>query len=503
MSWYGAAKGAALGLVLGNVPGAIAGGYYGYNTKKKLPKNFRMQATANYPTPTTGSRKRKLSISAGGNRFAKKLFLGKPKRLTINQIPLRLRGGRRRGVRKRFSRSKFKPKRSSGPYTGAFPKGEKNRMTKETKYLSLGYHKTIEQYGNVDDPDCVHILHSTANVVETCRAIGGAALRKLLTKAGFKVTNPHVPISASDPPTGALIVDSSAGLKFVYTTREQGTGLFVNYHWDSPAGSILSFGGLLGGFVVFTDKLIEYIRDNTGIHEPYKLAVYKADFNAVNTHWRLGAELALEDLKLDIGWSSHLVVQNRTKAALTAEGDQNNLDRVDAQPLKGYIYDFKHGEPRVKHSGNPIDTSGGFSNQAFNMVKEEGMTLIRGAQFIPANEPMVPKYWQNCDKNVQVVMQPGEMKKLSFVHQFKGTWLSFFKKMKAVGWVTIGGGTFYTGIAGKCQMISLEELMRTPSTNKVSLAYERELKIGCFVTEKKYQAPFETVLVPQEYSNTV
>jgi len=507
MSWKkyaGAASGAVLGGIVGNVPGAVAGGYWGYKrgiaSETSLPKNSkRMLAARNYPTPTTGSRKRRLSIGARntGNASKRRLFIGKSQRPAYNKAVGARSGNGRRRFKRRGRRGAYKKvKVSSGPYTGAFAKAKKNQLTSETKFLSQGYHKTIEQYGTISDPDCTHITHSTGNIVEICRTITAALIRKVMTKAGFKVTNAHVIVNSTGD---SLTADNSEGLRFVYMTREQGSGLFTNYE-SASFGTVSSFGGILDGFgLIMSNKMIENLRDATAIHLPYRLSVYKADYNVAATHWRLGAELALEDVHIELGIQSVLTLQNRTKAALNADGtDQTSLDRIDVQPLKGYIYDFTGADPRVRHSGNAVATSGGFSNQPFNLVNEHGITLVKGSQFSPAQEPMVPKYWQNCDKSVAVVMQPGEMKKLSFVHMFKGSIGNYFKTFRPTKWITLGPDTFYTGLKGKAQMISLEELMRTPSTNLVTIAYEREMKIGCIATEKRFQAPLESKLVSLE-----
>jgi len=506
--YTGAASGVVLGGIVGNVPGAVAGGYWGYKrgiaSETSLPKNSkRMQATRNYPTPTTGNRKRRLSTSGrnGSAPNKKRLFIGKSQRAAYNKaVSARSGNGRRRFKRRGRRGANKKVRVSSGPYTGAFGKGKQNKMTTETKFLSLGYHKTIEQYGTIADPDCTHITHSTANVVEVCRTIAAALIRKVMTKAGLKVTYAHTIVNSTGD---SLITDNAEGLKFVYTTKEQGTSLTTSYDYTTTIPSTASFGGILDTFgLTMSNKMIENLRDEAGIHLPYRLSVYKADYNVAATHWRLGAELALEDVHIELGIQSVLTVQNRTKAALNADGtDQTSVDRIDVQPLKGYIYDFGHADPRVKHSGNALATSGGFSNQVFNLIGEPGLNLIRGATFSPAQEPMVPKYFQNCTKNVQVVMQPGEMKKMSFVHMYKGSIGNYFKSYRPTKWITIGADTFWTGLRGKAQMISLEELMRTPSTNLVTLAYEREMKIGCIATEKRYQAPLESKLISTQINN--
>lgn len=507
--YAGAASGAVLGGIAGNLPGAFVGGNLGYKYGKASESSYPKYSTTmpnTYPTPTTGSRgsrKRKLSSRAGGSgakRIKKTLFVGQSQRAAYNKAIGRSKSRRPVVHRKRRGRA-AKGTTSLGPYTGRFGKTKRNVQSIEARCLSQGYHKTIEQFGGISDPDCVHIAHSTANVLETSYTMASALIRKVMTKAGFKITNAHVNVAVSDPVSGTVAIDDSTGLKFVYTGKESASGAFETIVYETLVNA--SFGGILDAFgVSLGNKFIDYIRDSI-TYEPYRLAVYKKD-ESVLTHWRLGAELFLEDMHMDVYFQSSLVIQNRTKAANNADGtsaDQLSLDRVDIQPLKGYIYDFKHGDPRVKHQGAGFVSAYPFSNQVFNMIPEPGLNLVRGVQFQPAQEPLQPKFWSNCNKSTQVMVQPGEMKKLSFSHVLKGKVTTLIKNMKACNWLTITTSTYYTGIIGHCQMISLEELMRTPSTNLVTLAYERELKIGAIAKEMKRQAPLETKLIAQEFNN--
>jgi len=49
-------------------------------------------------------------------------------------------------------------------------------------------------------------------------------------------------------------------------------------------------------------------------------------------------------------------------------------------------------------------------------------------------------------------------------------------------------------MVGRAQMIAFEELMHTPSDNKVTIAYERELSIGCIVNYKYYDTPLDNII---------
>jgi len=513
--YSGFASGAVVGGLVGNVPGALVGGYLGYKSgiasETSLLKNSMPRVNPRYnpyPTPQTGSRKRKLSSGArnGGRAIKKTLFVGKSQRGSY----LKAIGGRPlpggRATLRRNRSGKRNPRLTNGPYTGRAPAGKRIKRTIESKCLSSGYHKTIEQFGVVADSDCVHIMHSTGYVVETCRTMAASILRKLMNKAGYKVTNAHITIPATTTAPLAPVlnpIENSVGLQFVYTKRAAGTGIATNISYLTLP--LTSFNGLVEGFNGFSDHFIQFIRGES-IDQPYKIAVYTQDSALLGSDWRMAAEIYLEDCKLEIHFQSALTLQNRTKAALNADGtasEQANTDRVDVQPLKGYMYDFKHADPRVRHGGSNVSLVGGtdatpFTNQYFNRIDDRGLGLVLGQEFQPGQEPFVPKYFANVTKSNTVYMQPGELKKFQFGHMMKGKLTNLLKTMKASSWFTAGVNTYFSGLAGKSQMISLEELLRTPSLNKVTIAYERELKIGAIANIQQSNAPLETKIVSAE-----
>lgn len=488
MSWIGAASGATLGYIMGNVPGAVAGGYYGYNARGRgnnLPQNI-MDA---YPTPVTGNRKRKLSFSARRNSVAKKMSFGKPKRKASYKAPLRLRGGRRRSVRRRRTRG-VRSKKSPGPYTGTFAKGvKKNKNNNEAYYLSKGTHRTFETFGTVADPNSVMIIHSTAYLNEIGFAIRDAMVRTLMDKAGFRITNNFVEIAATDPVAGANAPENSNGLRFVYTRKNALSGEYTNAIYDVPDN--FNFDALTFSLTMISDHIISYIRD-TADDEPYKLAVYKRDvLDPTDYKWNLAAEMFLEDSYVDIFTQSTLVVQNRTQAAFAGAGVLDT-DRVDTQPITGWIYDFKNGDPRVRHMGNANNVLAARNNYLFGFIPDTGCHLIKGSQYVGANEPFDPKYFANVASATRVLLQPGEMKKTYFTWTVKGKMVNTLKKLKVKQWEV--ANLHASGCFGKSQMIMFEELMRTAGTNKITLGYEREFRTGCVVKLVKKQALFETIL---------
>jgi len=391
-------------------------------------------------------------------------------------------------------------------YTGRSGKSKKNKQTMESKCLSLGALTTIEQHGSVADPNCVYLMHSTGSINQLAAAINFALMRKIMNKAGFKITNQNNEVAVSLPIAGANVEENSSGIRFVFTCKNQNLDSYQNYVYDTVDGQ--NFSDMARIWTDMRNRIIDYIR-NEGVLEPYKLSVYKRD---TLTNWVLGAEMFLEDSHIEIYMKSNLVIQNRTLGA-GATGNAE-IDRVDAQPLKGLCYEFKHADPRVKHSAlNSTATIK--QNTLFNNMQDDGLRLVRGNEFLGhlegstgfqysyggAAEPFVPKYFANCHKSHKVVVQPGEIKSFGFNWKLKGKIVNVIKKLRVAHWD--GSISDFSGQIGKCQMVGLEEVMRTFTTNRVTIGYERELKIGVIVKPGFRQAPIETIVVAQEKNNVL
>jgi len=426
--------------------------------------------------------------NAGVYKLGKKLFSGVKRKLFKKRVkPTGLM------TRKNFGGM------STAVYKGKFKKPRVLKQSIETKCLSQGYHKTIEQFGSIADPNSVYLMHSTVNTIQVCYTIAAAAMRKVMTMAGFKVTANFNELSVTDNVTGATEQTDSDGLRFVVWTREAVTGVTNQIGFNTvnnqTFNDITSFGfGVPGAFTDLPDQFINYMRNQSSA-VPYKLAVYKKDYQSVvGFTWILGAELYFEDAHLQLFIDSQLTIQNRTKGATT--GADQDADRVDNQPLQGWIYEFKHADPRLRHSG-PI-SGGTNSNLLFGRIDERGIDLIKGGEYVNANEPFQPKYFSNIDKATKIRMQSGEMKKTSFSYVFSGTFKNILKKLRCEKLNVTGPVAEISGLPGKCQMVCLEEVMRTATDNFITIAYERQQKIGAIVKPTKPQALLETKLFAQQ-----
>jgi len=493
MEYVGGLSGAALGYIGGNFPGAVAGYKFGYTAGK----NFSQKKTMEYGTKrrkvVTGKYVRAPSTRRKVNFKSPSVVFGSRNKWA-GGVKRKRNGQARRKV-------KFQKKRvGKARYGGKFKKPRKIPRNIEGLCSAKGFHKTLEQFGKVNDPNNVILTHSTIQIQETIYTIATALIRFVMTKAGFKVTNKYNTLQAS----AGL---SSYGIYFVYQSKNPETMAVteVTYMIPGPGNNfddIVDFGTGIG-FDAFPNHLLNYVRTLSDL-VPYRLAIYEVDNDGsdadVTFTFRMRAEIFLEDADLAVYQNSYLTIQNRTKAASAAAEDSAfDIDRIDNQPLKGYLYEFKQANPRVKHLGPSLSILNQ-SNYFFNGIHERGMSLVRGAEYEGAEEPFTPKYFSNIAKCVPVFLQPGEMKKTSVSYRFKGKMCSVMEKLRVKDWQA---NAVVTGAIGKSQMICLEEVMRTNSSNKIEIAYEREFKVGAIASYALTQAPLESTVVSAAYDNFV
>jgi len=513
MEYVGGAAGATLGYIMNDVKGAYAGYKFGRRYGKKFTNNNSTMDSGYGSGKRSGSSTKRASKRAkvgytfvGGKqtgRMSRAAFLKRLGPKKTNRRSVTKRGGKRRSVKKGT-------KVSLGPYSGSFRKPRRVKRSMMSKCLAQGYAKNIEQYGRVSDSDCVFVGQSTAYINEVARVACNAIIRKLMTKAGFKINNQLFEVSATGPLAGIDQEQESIGLRFAYYTRDAVTGSYTTVLYDTVAEQ--NFIDICRGFSAFSNQVINYLRAIT-VLEPWKIAVYRRNQNA---QWFVhAAEIWLTDSHLDIFMESSMTIQNRTLAAAVLDTNNVETNRVDSQPLKGWIYEFKHADPRVKNPGPPTSlVNPEDSNLDYDNIQDIGLFLRNGANFsnplgtdpgvtenVGSTEPMVPQYFANIAKATPVTLQPGEIKKLTFFYKFSGKITNLLKSMRATNWSVSLGLGYVSGMKGKCQVIALEEMMRTSSTNKVEVAYERELKIGAIAKIGLSSAVLEAPVVYAQYDS--
>lgn len=434
-----------------------------------------------YPTPPNSRRKnRRRAISIGAtlasgsrNRYVR--AIGRGAKIAVNLSrkfdKMKVSNMKKKGGHKKWHNG------STAKYVGGFARPSKSaKAITETQCLRNGYHCTSEIYGRIEDQHCVYVSHSTYHRELIARAICGSLLRKLFKVAGISVNNrmQELPLNS---------FTNSSGFQISYVIYEPTIGSYVGYNHVIVDDK--NFTAVLNDFTQFTGHISSYmLGDDISGLLPYSLSLSQADDNIAITNYRLVSKLDLTSEHITLHVSSNLKVQNRT-AGDNAIPEDNEIryasDRIDNQPLKGYIYQFSNSDPRLR---NP-QTHPNLEENLLSRASEYGITLVRANQVAQRfEEPPVPKAWSNLSSSSRISLQPGDLKNTFLSHTFSGYLNTVLRSLRCSGKSLIAGGYVLSGIAGKCQMIAMEEILRTAGTNPITLQYEREVKVGCIPKTK-------------------
>lgn len=398
-----------------------------------------------------------------------------------------------RGTQTRKS-SKAYMNTSTGVYGGTFRKPKRNVPAKiEALCLRKGYHATQEVYSDLTDSHCVYLTHSTYNAKMYAHAIVGALLRKLFAKAGYQLNSQLQELTLNTKFTTNATESQSWKIEFSNIVPMTGV-ISVASYITTPDQDLR---GVINNFTAMKDYFKDLLLGKIST-EPYELKLFSADADLALDHMNLASSIVCRDEHITIYASSRLNVQNRTKGASAPAGDAS-IERVDNQPLRGYLYQFRNADPRL--SGlTPKIVPGSDTNASINQIDQDGMYEI-GSSALPWDyqEPPVPKKWSNCSKASAVVMQPGQIKS-SFVYmKYAGKLATLLNSLSAGECFTSGGSNWVNKARGRAEMLSLEELIRTSNENSITLQYEREFKVGVILKTKRqitFVSDFHTQVGP-------
>jgi len=362
--------------------------------------------------------------------------------------------------------SSTKMSRSSGFYKGSIKRAKHAKKTVEQLALQKGFHVVNDTYGRVADGQGVYLMHSTWSATHMTTAIVGALTRKLFAKAGIQINE-----RSEELPLASLVSALGFRIEFTHQNAVNAAGNTTNYDTvedDTLQSVINNLAGPIGYFA-------NYLSNTGGVlSEPYRMSLYSLD----GALWRLAATLNLQNEYLNIFISSELNFQNRTNGDLAAAGDAN-IERVDNQPLIGKMYEFGNSDPRLRQNSSvtdPLNTSGLNGIKLIRAVDLTGGIIGSTFQHRPS-----PKIWANCKGTSQFILDPGNLKKTFVSWKASGLLVNILKKLKTT---TVGGGGV-SGAPGKCQIVMLEEKLRTAGTNLVTVQYEHVHKVGCWFTTKQ------------------
>lgn len=432
---------------------------------------------------TYGPRKKR-SPAAIANRLARRYMTppsSGPIREVARSIAMRTPAGRTAAVaegairsiaRRLFPAKKKVSFNTAGTYQGKFKKGKK---VVKNMALNLGFVHTTEINGNVSDPDCVYLTHSSVAPYQCLELICHALLRKLFKRAGMNVTS-------LDTPIVAYRNGNSDGWIIEIIRQDSGNGsLEKNHYVISATDSIYTIvgnkaQGVAPNWPGFIDRLLLYAQPQPGstVYELKELNLYRKDISGIQNFDLLAVNMKLGQQKCHLAFRSELKIQNRTKAA----SGSSDAEDVANNPLVGRSYSFNSGVPRCSLQ---------FNNQPFAdaIVESTGVRLYKGSQLPQGlKEPPLPKIFTSVKSSAKIRLEPGAIKKDVITFTMQGKLL---KVLLELGFQSVASstGTYNNRVKGKSTMIALEDMINFNVEHDISVAYEVNREQSCYITTGK------------------
>lgn len=364
--------------------------------------------------------------------------------------------------------------RTSGPHTyaGRFKKPKKPKKDFFGTCKVRGYVVRQEVFGRWGtEPHGVYFYVSTFAKDLIAKALYGAFVRRVLAKAGISLGATRQEIPGID-------YNNSDGLQFEYRVLNQITGAITLVGTQSTLGDDSIVDVVDDAPAAIMNSIRAWLAGDRG-NMPHSLVFFRQEVSGLGDP-HMHATLELQDASFYVAVKAVCTVQNRTKGEIT---DGNNSDVVDNQPVKGYVYQFKHGDPRLKQTG--VSPNMNFVER----VPDNGTALV-GASSLGSDfdEPPKANWWQNCNKIAAVRLQAGQSKTFGITHVYKGT----FKNHRQFASQT--SVNHNVGCSGRSVMLGLTEVLRTSNAELLSFKYEHEHVVGAYVKERHPRKSFHPKL---------
>lgn len=348
-------------------------------------------------------------------------------------------------------------------YGGKFnklPESQRSLTAITQKYAANGIVLNREMFGNVTDTDCCYVGHNTFDPAFFAFGLACAIVRKVLKKAGYNATaiNERIP----------MLNDGTAGpgtmFVFTYVNTASTTGQSGAYQLvaASTIENIVNGSNLAATI----EKIFTFTTSQT-VPSYYELeyAYLREVTDAADGKGTLLSSLNLRNEMAEIYVHSTLTLQNRT----ASETGSSSTDVNNVQPLQGFRYTFNGAIPKSKEKGT------NFLNQAYN----QGLILLRSAELnnVAYKEPPLPQQFYNIAGASKVRLAPGQMKKGTISHTYKGYFNALLQKLFCRNQQT--GLDMMRVAPGKCELYALEEVMQSSSIYICHVGYEKETRF-CF-----------------------
>lgn len=378
-----------------------------------------------------------------------------------------------------------------GRYVGKF-KVKKNRKTKVDVFLKYGFLNTTEVNGTIDDPDCVYVGHTTYSPLAVLEQLMCSLARKLFRKIGYDITHLKQRI---DSFTNA---DTGSGFQISLVTKDLDTGVRTRYTHILPAsGSLYTmFGSNAEGVgpqaAAIMNFLYEWISQDNQAQNNIRLDKLELGtlLDNLQANYIMASQINLNTEKVHLYCKSQLKLQNRTRSATGS----SSMEDINNNPLQGKLYHLGTGVPSCK-----IDDVHFIERIRANT----GVILARGAEFsvnTGMREPPPAKLFKSVLAFKNQILQPGEIKKDIIYFQQRKDLNNFLLGLRYAP--KAGSFQWDTKIAGRCSLISMEDMINVNAGEKITLAYEVNREVGIWTESQKVSVAGGNLMQLQYSNNT-
>jgi len=446
---------------------------------QNLPQNISNMA---YSTPA--SRRTRYSGSSvfrtPGSSFRGSFYGGVRRRRFTRRNRYRYRRKLSR-FRGRFRRPRYFKRRKIIKRRALKRKRVNRKNLKPNTLRSKGYEAKVETYGAITDAHCVYLKHSSFHVTHIAQTIAAGLIRKLFKKMGYDIPDFDVVLSGIGP----VGPDATKyRLLFSYVDPTSVGASIGIYAFTFGSHDTLNDVAINGSdpYTIY-NYLVGYMLDKADV-EPLGLELQVSD-NSGTPNFITAAKLNLQNEYIYLNCRSTLRLQNRTTAPPGSTGTDTArfTDVVDNQPLSGKVLTFKHGDPRLRYASQPpliYDLAGAAQTRGdsaqISGVNWSGMDLVRATD-LPQKyqEPPNKDHFVNCLSSKKFILNVGSCMQTGLSWKVHGRFTNVLKKFRPQR-----GTTSYDSldrvfkIAGKSQIVVMEEYIRTENANTVKVGYERE-----------------------------
>lgn len=383
-----------------------------------------------------------------------------------------------------------------GIYTGRFKK-RRARKNREDVYLQRGFKNTMEITGRVTDPDCVYVGHSTTSGHRILSVFLQAALRKLVEKStGQQIGNMKEPLIG-------IFGGGATHIRLVLNLKTLTTGAIASV--DKVLAATDSIYTIVGdtaagtgpGWPDLYNFWVNYCMAAGGavpgsVQQPYTLELYSG---VNNTAYMMLGQLFFPRENINLWITSHLKIQNRSKAA---DGDAD-ADDVSRNPIQGKLYQFNSSTPRcvTKNMQNIEiipDNTGVITERAGDFPGESEDVM---------REPPEFSYFRGLTKKGYVRLQPGHIKRDVLNWKLSMSCHKFFEKLDWRPSTALIATAYQYKAMGKCTMIALEDVINVNLLQDIDIAYEVNRVERCYLTTGKRTAALGLMSIVTQNDITV